>query len=554
MLLKPSEVQFVELEEEVIDKITDIDDSEQGGVITGKTILIGGNEAPVYLDFDIDFLSESTFEQENEEFIFGGEPILIGGSSTSRNKSYDSDEYSSDFDYNVDENFDDSLHNFDEGLTLDDDENFLLEPDYVDETEVEKSIRVGDNLNTNWDKAKHTTLIGKVDTQLLSKIKEYRENVHEMSQEKLMEFSSESGRDRLLFEASQFEEEPSKDINQVILKVDDKITELVKKYSQLQTSALKSQRDQMLKEVENDIEDVIFQQIDVIKMEAEEHIDETVQYYRKKLENDNQMLSTANNIISRREQILDEAYNKSLAVVEDAEEKASQIIEESARAHDDAEAIIADFERKGEEIRQESEIESERIIADANMESARIIQAAEDQHQDIVEAATQDGFSVGYQEGKEEAIKENSELLREATNSLNKIYAAFPVAARQNEEKILRLAHQIAESVISDKMDMKDALTKRVLESSIISISNLEAVRVKVNPNDLDSILPKQEYFKMIIPDVHEFIVIGDPNVAKGGCIVHTKSDEIDIAINTQLSILEAVFNEALAEESVNYE
>ncbi|RYX95899.1 hypothetical protein EON78_05745, partial [bacterium] len=403
---------------------------------------------------------------------------------------------------------------------------------------------------------KHTTLIGKVDSQLLGKIKEYRENVHEMSQEKLMEFSTETGRDRLLFEASQFEQdnEPAKDINQVILKVDDKITELVKKYSLLQTNSLRLQREQMLKEVEYEIEGVISHQIEVIKTEAEEHIDETVQYYRKKLENDNQMLSNANNIISRREQILDEAYNKSLSVVEEAEEKASKIIEESSRAHDDAESIIADFERKGEEIRQEAEIESERIISDANMESARIIQAAEDQHQDIVEAATQDGFSVGYQEGKEEAIKENSELLREATNALNKIHAAFPVAAKQNEEKIIKLAQQISEAVVGERIDPKDALTKRVLDSSIVNISNLEAVRIKVNPADLDTILPKQEYFKMIIPDVHEFIVVGDNNVNKGGCIIHTKSDEIDIPINTQLSILEAVFNEALAEESNVYE
>lgn len=552
MLLKPSEVQFVELEEEIVEDITE-EESSEDGVITGKTILIGGNEAPVYLDFDIDFLSEPILEDEDEEFIFGGEPIVIGVDSVNMNQY---DDYQSDFSYDSDDSFDNSIYDFDTDLTLDGSDDFLLEPDFAIETEIEKSIKEGKSLNKNWESAKHTTLIGKVDSQLLGKIKEYRENVHEMSQEKLIEFSSEHGRDRLLFEASQVAEEiePTRDINQVISKVDEKITELVKKYSTQQLNALKLQREQMLREVEQDIGGIISQQIDVIRAEAEEHIDETVQYYRKKLEGDNQMLSTANNIISRREQILDDAYNKSLSVVEEAEIKASKIIEDSAKAHDEAEAIIADFERKGQDIIQEAEVEAERIISDANLESARIIQVAEDQHQDIVEAATQDGFSVGYQEGKEEAIKENSELLREATNSLNKIHAAFPVAAKQNEDKILKLSHQLSESIIGEKVDAKEALSKRVLNNSIISISNLEAVKVKVNPNDLDSILPKQEYFKMIIPDVHEFIVIGDNNVGKGGCIIHTKSDEIDIAINTQLSILEAVFNEALASEDASYE
>lgn len=556
MLLKPSEVQFIELEEEIIEEDLAQEDLEgQDEVITGKTVLIGGNEAPVYLDFDIDFLSEPIIEEDEEEFIFGGEPVIIGvGNISGHDYEYDQDQYSSEFNYDSEEAFDDSLYTFDDDLTLDGSDNFLLEPDFADETEVEKSIKDGKSLNKNWEKAKHTTLIGKVDSQLLGKIKEYRENVHEMSQEKLLDFSAEHGRDRLLYEASQIAEEiePTRDINQVISKVDEKITELVKKYSTLQLNALKAQREQMLKGVEEEIGGIISEQIEVIRTESEEHIEETVQYYKKKLENDNQLLSTANSIISRREQILDDAYNKSLTVVEEAEVKAGRIIEESARAHDEAESIIAEFDRKGQYIKQEAENEAERIISDANLESARIIQAAEDQHQDIVEAATQDGFSVGYQEGKEEAIKENSELLREATNALNKIHAAFPVAAKQNEAKILQLAHQLGESIIAEKMDTKEELAKRVLNNSIVAISNMEAVKIKVNPNDLDAILPKQEYFKMIIPDVHEFIVIGDNNIPKGSCIIHTKSDEIDIPINTQLSILEAVFNEALANEA-NY-
>lgn len=553
MLLKPSEVQFVELEEDILeDDLTQEDLEGQDEVITGKTILIGGNEAPVYLDFDIDFLSEPILDDEDEEFIFGGDPIIIGPDTySSNNYDFEGDQYTSEFTYDTDDAFDDSLYSFDDDLTLDNGSDFLLEPDFADETEVEKSIKDGKSLNKNWEKAKHTTLIGKVDSQLLGKIKEYRENIHEMSQEKLLDFSAEHGRDRLLYEASQIAEEiePTKDINQVIVKVDEKITELVKKYSTLQLNALRAQREQMLKGVEEEIGGIISEQIEVIRAESEEHIDETVQYYKKKLENDNQLLSTANSIISRREQILDDAYNKSLSVVEEAEIKAGRIIEESARAHDEAESILAEFDRKGQYIRQEAESESERIISDANLESARIIQAAEDQHQDIVEAATQDGFSVGYQEGKEEAIKENSELLREATNALNKIHAAFPVAAKQNEDKILQLSHQLSESIIAEKMDAKEDLSKRVLNNSIIAISNMEAVKIKVNPNDLDTILPKQEYFKMIIPDVHEFIVIGDNNIPKGSCIIHTKSDEIDIPINTQLSILEAVFNEALANE-----
>ncbi|MBC7476265.1 MAG: hypothetical protein H7263_18420, partial [Candidatus Sericytochromatia bacterium] len=557
MLLKPNEVQFIELEEDLQDNDLLEEDSETG-VIAGKPVLIGGNDAPIYLDFDLDFLDTPTFEQEDEEITFANEIIVIGGDYVQ--KRYYSDDNESEsldqsLDYNSSLDLDEDLYSLDSEFDLDKQDDFYLEPDFADETEIEKEIKIGKTAG-NWDKLKHATLMGKVDDQLLSKIKEYRENIHEMSQEKLSTIASGESRDRLLMEASQFADdlEPTKDINQIISKVDSKITDLVKKYSDIQLKSLSKDRNKMLKDVEFEVEGIISQQIDAIKSDAEEHIDETVQYYKKKLEGDNQLLSTANNIIARREQILDEAYEKSLAVVEEAEDKSAAIIEQSAHAHEAAENIIAEFELKGEELKQEAEVESERILADANVESARIIQAAEDQHQDIVDAATQDGFSVGYQEGKEEAIKENSELLREATNALNKLHAAFPIAVKQNEEKLTKIAYQISESVLGEKMDEKLELTQKVLNSSIRQVSNLNNVKIKVNPSDLDAILTKQEYFKSVIPDVQEFIILGDNNIAKGGCIILTKSDEIDISINTQLSILEAVFNDVLAEQNNEYQ
>ncbi|MFN4151891.1 MAG: FliH/SctL family protein, partial [Candidatus Sericytochromatia bacterium] len=188
-------------------------------------------------------------------------------------------------------------------------------------------------------------------------------------------------------------------------------------------------------------------------------------------------------------------------------------------------------------------------IADANMESGRIIQTAEDQHQDILESATQDGFSVGYQEGKEEALKENSELLRETLNALNKLYAAFPVAARQNEEKIVRIAYQISDSVLGEPVQEKPDLCVKVFDKAIQNVSDLEQVRIKVNPADLDILLPKQEYFKYVIPDVGEFVITGDRTINKGNCVITAKSEEINVSINTQISILESVFNEALEQE-----
>lgn len=552
MLLKPTEIEYVDIVEE---KEESAQEKEEGGYVEGRTVLIGGSAEPIFIDEELSFLlasqEENTIQDDDEdEIIFGNQPIVIGGDYSSDSYSYSDDYSSSDFDevdYNTSSDFEDDFL-----YDLETDYGGAPEYNLPSDEDIEKSISL-DTQGKDW---RSSSLIGKVDTKLLDKIKEYRENIQEISDEKLSSLSRGEDRERLLMEASNLIETTrgnSRDITQMIAELDKKVTNLANKYKQYQIDSLIYTREEMFSGIESEVESIIVQRIEEFKGEAEEHIDETVQYYKKKLESDNQVLSTANNIISRREQILDEAYNKSLSIVEEAEQKAQEIIEKSSQAHEEAEMIMAEYDQKGEIIIEESYQESERIIADANMESGRIIQAAEDQHQDILESATQDGFSVGYQEGKEEALKENSELLRETLNALNKLYAAFPVAARQNEEKIVRISYQISDSILGEPVQEKPDLCDRVFERAIQNVSDLEQVRIKVNPSDLDVLLPKQEYFKYVIPDVGEFIITGDRTINKGNCVITAKSEEINISINTQISILEAVFNEALEQEESGY-
>ncbi|GIW21583.1 MAG: hypothetical protein KatS3mg068_0590 [Candidatus Sericytochromatia bacterium] len=547
MLLKPSEIEYIEitstiLEEENLkldeennqEEVTEVEDDSP--FIIGKTILIGANQEPTLIDENEFFtLFDENDIQEEYEFEMINEPVVIGETEPLYDNYQDSYESEITSDLDLDSEF-----------NIDTNDDFYSDLDTNIAYDIEDSIDIGDEKSENWEKTKHKTLIGKVDVKLFDKIKEYRKNVKEISDEKLSALASNEDMARLLEEASHIIDDiaPTRDINQLISDIDAKIEKFLKKHSEYKREELWKKRENMLLEVEKEIEARINKDLEIIQQEAEQYIDETIQYYKKKLESDNQVISTANNIIKRREQILDEAYEKSLKIVEEAEEKARRIIESSAYAQDEAAAIIAEYEQKGEEIKKEAELEAERIISDANIESARIIQAAEDQYQDIVEASTQDGFNVGYQEGKEEAIKENSELLKEALNALNKLYAALPVAVYQNEEKIMKLAYQVSESVLSESVTKRDEAAQKFIAKSLKTISDLGTVKITVNPQDLDNVLPKQDYFKALLPDVPEFIINSSNTINKGNCSISTNSEKYNISINTQLSILDALFQE----------
>lgn len=552
MLLKPSEIEYIEISidnlQEDKENISNVEENNsedlenESPFILGKTVLISSDKEPTVIE-ENEFLTFFDDDiEEDYELEMASEPLVIG-SSSSIYDDYNDSSYESNINSDINEELD-----LESEFNINTNDDFYSNIDSDISMDIGDSIDIRDERESSWEKTKHKTIMGKVDAQIFDKIKEYRKNVQEISDEKLSLLSQNEDMEKLLEEAANIvnDIEPARDINQLIADVDLKIQKILKKYSEIKKEELEKKRENMLLEIEKEIDYRINKELEIIQQEAEHYIDETIQYYKKKLESDNQLISTANNIIKRREQILDEAYERSLKIVEEAEEKARQIIESSSYAQDEAAAIIAEYQQKGEEIKSEAELEAERIISDANVESARIIQAAEDQHQDIVEAATQDGFNVGYQEGKEEAIKENSELLKETINALNKLYAALPVAVYQNEEKIIKLSYQVAESVLSEQVTKRDEAAQKFISKSLKNLSDLGSVKINVNPQDLDNVLPKQDYFKALLPDVPEFLISSNNKVIKGNCLISTNSEKYSVSINTQLSILDALFQEVI--------
>ena len=79
-------------------------------------------------------------------------------------------------------------------------------------------------------------------------------------------------------------------------------------------------------------------------------------------------------------------------------------------------------------------------------------------------------------------------------------------------------------------------------------MSDLEQVTIKVNPLDLDLILPKQDTFKAIIPDVQSFSIEGSHTIQRGGCLIETNSGSINATINAQISIIEEIFKRVQSE------
>lgn len=555
-LLKAADAELLHLEDDDEEQaLLDYEGDEDSGAeyeLSGPVIIGGdGMVAVEPLDLEDDLEGVVFFVGAETEVVFG-EPIVVGVPQTSGEEDlYGDTIIETDYDYNDYVPAEEEPVDYTEELPEDYDPD--APPTVL--TDFSKLSDMG-NEDTEaaaqeWATQQKTSMMTRLDSKVRNMMREQSTAFRERTKEQISFVSAEE-KTRLVSEALETirsgPQAAELDFERIFQDIADYIENLAWHHAEKLHEDLDEERTQMLSSIEEYVENSINEQREQMMMEAQEYISTTVAEYKQSLNEDNEYIKAANSIIAQRETILNEAYEKSLMMVQEAETEHARILEDAMIQQQQAEQMLQEAEAQVELMAQEAQAEAERIISEANMEAARIIEAAEQSHQEIVEAATQDGFNVGYQEGREEAIKENAQLLMETTNALNKLHAAFPVAVKQNEDKLIKLALEISREVIQDELQMKPEIVLKNVERAIGKVSDLEKVLIKVNPLDLDLVLPKQEFFRKLLPDVQDFIITGHYSIERGGCHIETNSGTIDAQVNTQLAVVEEVFQQIRSE------
>lgn len=538
-ILKANEVIFVDpdaermLEEAGEIGARSIEGELEAGYIFGTPIVIGAGAPAAWTDtLDEQIEAADEIDEDFGDFQMGREVVIGGGPKAPSFPGFDEPDP-----FALEPGFDDEFE-----LTDGPSESEQLIERFANFLKPEGSEE-GVDLSDLELMGQNTAILRQVDDRVKQLIDEYRGNVASASGD-AASFLSGTQRERLLQEALRQvgEKRDLRTLDQVVEHISGRIDSLAAQKQEELLLMVEEERLKTIERVERYVEETVEKYRADIHDEAATYLKSALDEQRRQLESDHELLAAANRIIEDREAILDEAYQKSLTMVQEAEGQVQRIHQEIANAEETARRIFAEADDKANQMRGDAQREAERIISEANLESARIIEQAEQSHQEIIEAATQEGFNVGYQEGREEAVKENAQLLAETTAALNKLHGAFPNAVKNNEEKLVRLAMEIAEAVIGEELQSRPEVALKTVERAVKRVSDLEKVIIKVNPLDLDLILPKQEYFRNLLPDVSEFVITGHYSIARGGCLIETNSGTVDAQISTQLAVLDEVF------------
>lgn len=176
--------------------------------------------------------------------------------------------------------------------------------------------------------------------------------------------------------------------------------------------------------------------------------------------------------------------------------------------------------------------------AEIKEESDRILAEAQAKAEKLQEEAREAGLAVGKKEGVEMVEKECASYLNEAKESLTRALEEKNKIINDSEPEIIQLALEIAKKVIKKSVELDSEIVNSIADEAIKRATHRERIIIRVNINDLPS-LEKDRSLLREKSSCKDLIILADPTVLAGGCVLETDLGTVDARIETQIEQVE---------------
>ncbi len=182
----------------------------------------------------------------------------------------------------------------------------------------------------------------------------------------------------------------------------------------------------------------------------------------------------------------------------------------------------------------------EEIISEANENALRIINSARISAQEEMAECKKKGYDEGYEAGEiriSEALHAQSEArMCELAEMLEKVEESKEEIISKYEDNLSKLAIEIAEKIIRQKIDSNDNVISGIIRGAIKDYKNAEWIKVYISErDDSEQIKADKDLIKElegISKDV-KFEVSDD--LRQGSVIVEMPDGLVDASVDTQL-------------------
>lgn len=210
------------------------------------------------------------------------------------------------------------------------------------------------------------------------------------------------------------------------------------------------------------------------------------------------------------------------------------------KEREEIERKIHEAKEHYEKIVTELEEQKIKILSEAN-EEAKFIEkkAYEAGYDQGLKNGYEDGFKEAYEKNIDKAMAESERIREEGYSTLLEIKNQAEAYMIENKSNILQVAITIAEQVLRNKFEEKEAMND-LLENVIKEFNQKKDLIIKVNP------IYKEELHKSVNAMIDKFdlsqriFIISDGAIEKGNAEIETTGGRLTVGIDSVLDKVKA--------------
>lgn len=173
----------------------------------------------------------------------------------------------------------------------------------------------------------------------------------------------------------------------------------------------------------------------------------------------------------------------------------------------------------------EASLEAKDILAKAQEKAAQLLADAQHEKERVLAESRERGYAAG--------LDQWNDALADAWKQRDDFLA-------RHEAELIKLAVAVAKRVIGRNVQVDPDTVVRTAREALRSVRTERRITIRVNPSDEAALREQSSSLKMLGAEVGELVIIGNPSIEAGGCIVESDLGMIDAQISTQLASIES--------------
>ncbi len=161
---------------------------------------------------------------------------------------------------------------------------------------------------------------------------------------------------------------------------------------------------------------------------------------------------------------------------------------------------------------------------------------------EIEKAAYESGFRQGEKAGLQMAEKKAEALMRRYADAIFAVERLKSQLFARAERDVVKLALEVARKIVHREIARDSEIIETLVKVALGHVAVKSAVTIRLHPVDYGWLLEHRSGITRGPDDDKEVILVADPAVERGGCLIQTECGDVDARIEEEFREVEHSF------------